>query len=43
MNGLPSPNTRLYPHTAQMSVTMAIIAKLCIMVPSTFLWRTRPP
>ena len=43
MKPLPAPNEKLYPNSAHSTVIRAIMAKLCIMVASTFFLRTSPP
>ena len=43
INAFPLPNASEYVTTAHNTVTTAIMAKLCIMVPSTFFLRTSPP
>ena len=37
------PKASAYPTTTQITPMIAIAAKLCIIVPRTFLVRTRPP
>ena len=37
------PKASAYPTTAQSTPMIAMAAKLCIIVPRTFLVRTRPP
>src|ERR1700761_4489465 len=43
INALPVPNASEYSTNAHNTVTTAIMAKVCIIVPSTFFFRTRPP
>ena len=43
MKLFPDPNARLYPTIAHTTVMIAIMAKLCIIVLSTFFFRTSPP
>jgi len=43
MIGFPVSKARLYPTSAQITLTRAISMKLCIIVARTFFRRTSPP